>query len=89
MKETMEKLWDEYLADKCAVIDTDEERALTKKVVELHEKANALLEKNQEDAVERYVDALCDLEALFAKKAFFTGCEFAVSFLLESINLET
>jgi len=34
--------------------------------------------------VEKYVDALCDLEALFVKKAFLKGCEFAVSFLLET-----
>ena len=31
MKETLEKLWNEYLLDECAEIDTDEERKLTKK----------------------------------------------------------
>ena len=40
-----------------------------------------------EEAVEKYVDALCDLEALFVKKAFLKGCEFAVSFLLEAGDL--
>ena len=84
MKKTLEKLWNEYLLDACAVMDTDEERQLTKKIGELHKKANALLSKDQEQAVLKYVDALCDLEALFAKKAFFKGCEFAVSFLLEA-----
>lgn len=88
MKETLEKLWNEYLLDECAVINTDEERKLTKKAVELHEKANALLNKDQEDAVEKYVDALCDIEAIFVKKAFFKGCEFAVAFLLEARNLD-
>ena len=84
MKETLEKLWNEYLLDESAEIDTDEERNLTKKTVELHEKANGILNRDQKDAVEKYVDALCDLEALFVKKAFFKGCEFAVSFLLEA-----
>ena len=88
MKETLERLWNEYLLDECAIIDTDEERNLTKKTVELHEKANTLLNKDQKDAVEKYVDALCDIEALFVKKAFLKGCEFAVSFLLEAGNLE-
>ena len=88
MKETLEKLWNEYLLDECSAIDTDEERNLTKKTVELHEKANALLNKEQQDAVEKYVDALCDIEALLVKKAFIKGCEFAVSFLLEARNLE-
>ncbi|MBO5354439.1 MAG: hypothetical protein J6B09_00045 [Clostridia bacterium] len=83
MKETLEKLWNEYLLDECAAINTNEERTLMKKTVELHEKVNALLNKEQEEAVEKYVDALCDMEALFVKKAFFKGCEFAVSFLLE------
>ena len=68
------------------MIDTDEERNLTKKAFELHEKANALLDKDQQDAVENYIDAVYDLESLFAKKAFCKGCEFAVSFLLEARN---
>ena len=84
MKKTLEKLWNEYLSDECAVIDTDEERTLMRKTIELHETANALLNKEQEAAVEKYVDSLCDLEAFFVKKAFFKGCEFAVSFLLET-----
>ena len=87
MKETLEQLWDEYLSEKCAFVNTDEERELMKKTVELHEQANALLNKEQQDAVEQYVDALGDNEALFVKKAFFKGCEFAVSFLLETGNL--
>ena len=88
MKETLEKLWNEYLLDECAVIDSDEERNLTQKTAELHEKANALLNREQKDAVEKYVDVLCDIEALFVKKAFLKGCEFAVSFLLEAGNLK-
>ena len=39
-------------------------------------------------ALEEYVDALCDIEALFAKKAFFKGCEFSTSFLLEVVGLK-
>ncbi|MBQ8688880.1 MAG: hypothetical protein IJ515_00770 [Clostridia bacterium] len=87
MRETLEKLWNEYFSDECAVIDTDEERKLTKKAVEMHEKANALLNKEQEDAIEKYIDSLCDIEAHFVKKAFFKGCEFAISFLAETGNL--
>lgn len=86
MKNTLENLWNEYLIDKCAVIDTDEERNLTKKVVELHEKVNYLSDKDQKLAIEKYTDTLQELNALFVKKAFFKGCEFAVSFLLETRN---
>ena len=84
MRGILEKLWGEYFWDKCAVMDTKEERELTKRAAELHETANALLNKEQKDAVEKYVDALCDAEALFMKKTFFKGCEFAVSFILEA-----
>ncbi|MBP3437332.1 MAG: hypothetical protein J6K61_05450 [Clostridia bacterium] len=86
MKETLEKIWNEYLLDKCGVMDTEEERSLTRRLAELHEKAKALLNEAQEEAVEQFVDALHDNEALFAKKAFFKGCEFAISFLLEAGN---
>ena len=33
-QETLDKLWHEYLLDDCAIIDTDEERELTKKAAE-------------------------------------------------------
>ena len=88
MKETLEKLWNDYLLNECAVMDTEEERMLTKQAVELHEKANALLTKEQQDATEKYVDVLCDIEAIFVKKAFLKGCQFAISFLLEARSLE-
>ena len=84
MKVTLEKLWEEYLLDECAVIDTDEERELMEKIVKLHDKISVLLNHDQEDAMEKYVDALHDMESFFAKKAFFKGCEFSVSFLLET-----
>lgn len=88
MKGILERLWNDYLIDECAAIDTDRERELTKKTAELHEKANALLNKEQGVAIETYVDALCDVQALFAEKAFVKGCEFAISFLLEAQNSE-
>ena len=87
MKETLEKLWDDYFLDECALVDTDEERTLTKKTLELHEKADFLLDKEQRDAVEKYIDALCDLQSLFSRKAFLKGCEFSTSFLLEIENM--
>ena len=86
MKKTLEKLWNEYLFSECAMMDTDEERVLTKKAAELHEKADALLDEEQRAAVEKIIDALCDVNAIFTKKAFIKGCEFATSFLLESGN---
>ena len=86
MRDTLEKLWNEYLVDKCSEIDTEEERNLTAKTAELHKAVNDLLNEEQKDAVEQFATALCDLEALFIKKAFCKGCEFSVSFLLEARN---
>ena len=68
MKKTLEKLWNEYLLENSAVIDTEEERTLTKQTIELHKKVTELMNQEQNDAVEKYVDALCDLEALLQKK---------------------
>ena len=88
MKNTLEKMWIEYFAEKCAVLDTDEERALLRKAADLHEKANALLNKEQQEAIEKYLDAFCDIESCFLKKAFSKGCEFATSFLYETVIAE-
>ena len=87
MQSTLEKLWNEYFMEECSEIGTDDERRLTAKIAELHRAANDLLNEEQIKAVEQFTDALCDLEALFIKKAFCKGCEFSVSFLFEAGNL--
>ena len=45
-----------------------------------------LLDENA--AVSKYVDSLCEMNSLFAKKAFFTGCEFTFSFFFEAGNFK-
>lgn len=87
MRSTLEKLWNEYLMDECSYIDTEEERMLVSKTADLHKVATNMLSEEQKDAVEEFTDSLCDLEALFIKKAFCKGCEFSVSFLLEAGSL--
>ena len=84
MKKTLEALWQDCFLEKCAIVDSDEERNLTKKAIELRERVNETLNEEQAAAVDRYLDALCQIDALFIKKAFVTGCEFAVSFLFEA-----
>ncbi len=88
MKQTLWGLWNDYLLDECGKLETDEEKKLTGAVCDLHEAASALLSKEQAEAVDAYVEALCELEALFARKAFCKGCEFAVSFLREAAARE-
>ena len=84
MKKVIAKLWNEYLASECAEICTAEERKLIKRAAELHKKANILLNGEQKEAIDKYIDTLNDVEAIFVKKAFFKGCEFSISFLLEA-----
>ena len=86
MKETLEKLWNDYLLDECSAIDTTGERSLTEKAAELHKIINDCLNSEQQITLESFVDALCDTQSLFAKKAFFKGCEFALLFFLEATN---
>ena len=88
MKKTLEKLWKEYFAEECAAIDTEEERTLAKKALDMHKMVNELLTKEQIVATEKYIDALFEMQNSFAKKAFFKGCEFATSFLFEAGNFE-
>ena len=83
MKKILDVLWDEFFAEKCASLDTAEERQLTAKAAEHYKKVNELLNKEQKVAVEKYVETLWDIEALFVKKAFLKGCEFGVNFILE------
>ncbi len=84
MKGKNEGIWKEYFMDECAVMETDEERRLAKTAADLHERAVALLNGEQEEAVSKYIEALYGVEAAFAEKAFLKGCRFAFSFLMEA-----
>lgn len=86
MKETLEKLWDEYFACECAVINTEKERALIKKAVGAQKAVDELLTKEQSEATQKYIEVLYEMQGFFGKKAFFMGCEFATSFFLEVGN---
>ena len=88
MNITLEKLWSEYFAEECAAIDTKKERALAKQALQMHNIANELLTKEQSEALEKYIEVLFEMQDSFVKKAFFKGCEFAISFLLETGKLE-
>ena len=81
MKINLEALWNEWLAEDCAKMDTEEERRCVRAAAEKHERAECLLTKEQAEAVEVYTDALCDIHRLLEKKAFFMGCELGVAFL--------
>ncbi|MBQ8381111.1 MAG: hypothetical protein IJY18_04380 [Clostridia bacterium] len=86
MKKRLEKLWREYLAEDCSSVETEEERSLLRKTSELHRIATDLLTKEQSEAIEKYVDSLCDVQSFFLKKAFLKGCEFTSTFLCEACN---
>ena len=81
MKTIMEKLWNEYLFGECSIMDTEEERALAKAVVEKQKKINERLTREQSDAMDAYMDAVYALQGCFVKKVFFKGCAFAASLL--------
>jgi len=81
MNEVIENFWEEYYAERCSLVDTEEERYSINKISKLHDKVNALLTQDQKDAMEQYVEALYENQGICVKKAFFKGCEFAVSFV--------
>ena len=86
MKKTLEKLWNECFAEECAVIDTEEEKELTKEAAQFHKAVDALLTKEQRDANEKYIEMLYQMQGCFSKKAFLKGCEFASSFIFEAVT---
>ena len=86
MRLTLEKLWNEYFAEECAVINSKAGKAIMERTVKMYEAANELLTKQQSEAVEKYIEAVYEAQGFFIKKAFFSGCEFATSFLLEAGN---
>ena len=76
-----EKLWNEYFFEKCSTLDTEEEREILKRAVEMQKRVDELLTSEQITAVEKYVETLQEMQMYSCRKAFFKGCEFALSFL--------
>lgn len=81
MKITLEKVWDEYFAELCSVIDSEDERELIKKAAVMHEALNKLLIKDQSEVLEKYVETLYEIQGLVVKKAFLRGCDFVTNVL--------
>ena len=83
MKKITESLWNDYLADECAMLDTEEEKDLSKRISETHEELAKTFTKEQNKAIDALIDLLCELDGILAKKAFTKGCELTANFLLE------
>ena len=60
----LEKLWNEYLWEESCAVETDREKELARSALVMHERVNALLTAEQQEALEHYVNALnaMDLE---------------------------
>ncbi len=80
MREDIDRLWYEYFSEECAQIDSMEEKAIVKKVAEMHKTVDDLLTNEQRCAVEKYIEVMYELQGYCIKKAFFKGCKFTVSF---------
>ena len=83
MKDVLNRVWHEYFSDECLRVDTDEERRLLGCAADASEELNRLLTAEDRRAVERYADAIYAMQDVLIKKAFFKGCEFAVTFVIE------
>lgn len=86
MKTTLEKLWNEYISSECAMLDTAEERDLSKNIAAKHELLTKSLTEEQNADLEKFIDLIYDLNAIFIQKTFLKGCEFSACFLFESLD---
>lgn len=88
MKETMERLWHDCFEEDCSTLNSEQEKALMKEAARLRESFEHEMTKEQIAVTQAYSDVLCELQIIFAKKAFLKGCEFTASFLFEAIELK-
>ena len=83
MKQMLERMWNEYFYEECAKICDAKEKEALQRAAKMRESVSAQLTKEQSEAVEKYVEALYENQIYFAKRSFFKGCEFAISFLFD------
>ena len=79
-----EKLWDEYFYEKCLTVVTDEEREILKKTADLRKTVDGVLTSEQIAALDKYIEALSQMQSIGCKKALLNGCRFTVAFLNET-----
>ena len=82
MKEIFEMLWDGFYAEKCSMIEDEQERTLMREADEIHKDLNELLTDEQIIAIEKYIEMLYRIQDLCVKKAFLKGCEFVLDIFL-------
>ena len=86
MNNTFYRLWDDFFAEECALIDTDEERALIRRANEIRKNLDVLLTPEQNKKAQEYAESIYAIQNVFLKKAFFKGCKFAFSFFIEAVG---
>ena len=87
MKETIKKLWYDYLYDEDSDISTDAERkSINHAMVEGSVELQNSLTAEQKKIFEKYADALYKYVSYEQYKGFEKGAEFAVRFITESIK---
>ena len=84
MKDTLKKLWHDYLLDECGKIKTDDERELLSKLADLsHEIEIALGDKSR--LLDEYTSHLWDANSYLVTRAFCQGISFTANFLFEAL----
>lgn len=86
--EKLTELWRDYFSEDCAVISTEKERELSAKLSSARKRLCEILTKEQEFAVEGYIEAFHGLSSSLAEKAFIQGCKFTASFLLDTLDFK-
>ena len=81
MKKLFDKLWNGFFAEECASSNTEEERVIAKKVIEIRKTLDKLLTPEQLETAQKYIDALYEMQSFSVKKAFLTGLDFGASLM--------
>ncbi len=86
MKETLEKLWDDYLVESDCKMENQEEIENIRRIMEIEKEITETFNKESKKLFDEYA-RLADEEGVrFAKNAFIKGVSFSVSFLIEAIK---
>ena len=87
MNNILEKLWSEYFCEDCSAINSEEEKAIAKILAQTRNEIENLPINEFRESIENYIAFMYKAQSLALKKAFFKGCEFAISFLVEVSSL--
>ena len=88
MSKLLKKIWRECIIEECSILETKEEKELSKIVIRARDAMDLILNEKEKEAVDLYVDNIYKMQTIYAERAFLKGCETIFKLFVEAFTMK-